>query len=290
MKDENKTTGAKRSPVDERDWRAESIHPTVTLPLKFDLREKMLPVRDQGYQGSCAAMTAAAMKEYQEYINISLAEYMSPQFVYDNRYDQTHLAGMYGREVMQILQEKGDCREVTYPYNHPHSPEDIAENIYEEALNFTIQNYAQVTTIEGLKTALMQNGPCYIAVPVYRYDTRMWYQYPGDVGKCGHAMTVVGWDDKGFIIRNSWGEDWGDKGFCTFPYEDWGWQWEVWSPIDDNSSTPNPKYFNNLWLMKFWLWLQKAYKKYRPFFDMAILTAVFFTVKFILVDLLHWVK
>ena len=37
----------------------------------------------------------------------------------------------------------------------------------------------------------------------------------------GHAVCAVGYDDdkQTVIIRNSWGEDWGDKGYCYFPYE-----------------------------------------------------------------------
>jgi C1A family cysteine protease len=36
----------------------------------------------------------------------------------------------------------------------------------------------------------------------------------------GHAVCAVGYDDaaKRFIVRNSWGLDWGRKGYCTMPY------------------------------------------------------------------------
>jgi hypothetical protein len=36
-----------------------------------------------------------------------------------------------------------------------------------------------------------------------------------------HAMLCVGYSDpdKVFIIRNSWGKDWGDKGYCYIPYD-----------------------------------------------------------------------
>jgi C1A family cysteine protease len=37
----------------------------------------------------------------------------------------------------------------------------------------------------------------------------------------GHAVMAVGYDDskKWFIVRNSWGEDWGDKGYFYIPYD-----------------------------------------------------------------------
>jgi C1A family cysteine protease len=43
----------------------------------------------------------------------------------------------------------------------------------------------------------------------------------------GHAMLVVGYKDKSpslpdqgyVIVRNSWGEQWGDKGYCYIPYK-----------------------------------------------------------------------
>jgi C1A family cysteine protease len=36
----------------------------------------------------------------------------------------------------------------------------------------------------------------------------------------GHAVMAAGYDDtqQRFIIRNSWGTDWGQKGYFTMPY------------------------------------------------------------------------
>ena len=36
----------------------------------------------------------------------------------------------------------------------------------------------------------------------------------------GHAVLAVGYDDKGecLIVRNSWGENWGQKGYFQMPY------------------------------------------------------------------------
>ena len=37
-----------------------------------------------------------------------------------------------------------------------------------------------------------------------------------------HSMTVVGYNNEGFILRNSWGNGWGDDGHTIFPYKDFG--------------------------------------------------------------------
>ena len=37
----------------------------------------------------------------------------------------------------------------------------------------------------------------------------------------GHAFTLVGYNDVGFLVQNSWGKLWGKGGFATLPYEDW---------------------------------------------------------------------
>ncbi|HEY0158173.1 MAG TPA: C1 family peptidase [Thermoanaerobaculia bacterium] len=37
----------------------------------------------------------------------------------------------------------------------------------------------------------------------------------------GHAFAIVGYDEVGFLVQNSWGTSWGANGFATLPYEDW---------------------------------------------------------------------
>jgi len=44
---------------------------------------------------------------------------------------------------------------------------------------------------------------------------------PKDESLGGHAYILVGYNRIGFLVQNSWGTDWGDRGFATLPYDDW---------------------------------------------------------------------
>jgi hypothetical protein len=37
----------------------------------------------------------------------------------------------------------------------------------------------------------------------------------------GHGFCIVGYNDVGFLVQNSWGPQWGNNGFATLPYDDW---------------------------------------------------------------------
>ena len=242
-----------KSPEDRRDWMIESVYPKeVMFPDKLDYRDELQPIRDQGWQGSCVAQVGACMKEWQEYHDMKFNEHMSPQFIYNLRgHDDS---GMFARTLMKILYDIGSVPEYKYPYE---TNAAITEELKHIASGFRIKGYAQVNTIDGLKSALSKSGPCYIAVPVYHYEGQIWKPLPNLTELLGaHAMTIVGYDDKGFIIRNSWGEDWGDNGYVIFPYEHWGMQWEVWSTVDiTDSSDDNISKWDSFWYHT-WKWIK----------------------------------
>jgi C1A family cysteine protease len=45
----------------------------------------------------------------------------------------------------------------------------------------------------------------------------------------GHAVSIVGYNDEGFILRNSWGRTYGDNGYSVIPYEDFNKFMEIWT-------------------------------------------------------------
>merc|ERR1711998_139830 len=232
------------SPLDLRDYIYES---NSDIPLTYDLRDFLLPIRDQGKQGSCYAQASSTMKEYQEFLDYSSKEYMSPQFIYnqrDNLYDDNpdNDSGMYGRNVMKILKNIGVCYEKSYPYGTLETKDQISNEIYQEAALHKIKNYAVIYSFHNLKSSIVQNGPCLITFPVYNYGMEMWKpEYDNQTFKGGHAMTVVGFTEDSFIIRNSWGTNFGDQGYCYYKFEDWGMHWELWTTVDEKTIFPEPK-------------------------------------------------
>ena len=51
-------------------------------------------------------------------------------------------------------------------------------------------------------------------LPVIGYDG-----LPADAGN--HAFAIVGYNEHGFVVQNSWGKDWGASGFAVLRYDDW---------------------------------------------------------------------
>jgi C1A family cysteine protease len=213
----------------------ETVYPeSVKLPTIWDLRNQMRAVRDQGYEGSCSAQTAAAMKEWQEFSDVGFKEHMSPWFVYQNREDLNQ-SGMYPRNTMEILHKIGIVPEAEYVYL---TTKPITEELKQNAGKFKIQGYAQVNTIDSLKKALFANGPCYIAFPVYNSAKMEFWkpQYTGQPMIGGHAVCVAGYLKDSFIIRNSWSSQWGDAGYTYYPFSQFGMHWEIWTTIDADSN------------------------------------------------------
>jgi hypothetical protein len=77
-------------------------------------------------------------------------------------------------------------------------------------------------TVEQLKTALIEHGP--LVAPIV-YDKCL-ERYRGGVfneknlDRINHAVLLVGWDDakEAWLVKNSWGEEWGEKGFGWIKY------------------------------------------------------------------------
>lgn len=235
--------GALRSPIDSRDKVADVIYRArgiTNLPETLDLRSNLPAVREQGSRASCSAFVGAAMKEWQERRDTGYKKHFSPEYIYMNR-ENYPTDGMYGRDVMDILFKMGCPTEDLCPYKSPLDATNVFSNdVVQAATHYRIKSYAAVGTIEGLKQALFTDGPCYLAVPLFNYGSKLWLpEKPNQSEIGGHALTVVGYNKDGFILRNSWGSGWNGNGHTVLPYADFGLHYEVYTAIDLDGS-PNP--------------------------------------------------
>ena len=59
--------------------------------------------------------------------------------------------------------------------------------------------------------------------------------------KGGHAFVLVGYNEIGFLVQNSWGVDWGDHGFAILTYEDWLLSaYDAWVARPASPTRPSP--------------------------------------------------
>lgn len=197
------------------------------FPEECDLRHRTRrTARDQANRGTCAAHVGATISENKLF---PIENYMSPEFIYHHRMLKPQ-KGMYGRDVFHILKTIGSVPENLYPYDDDNSPIPDAR-LYEIANEYRIHNYARVETIIGLKMALLGNEVTYLLLPAYNKSEKFWRAPSKDAVPIYHAVAVVGYNKKGFIFKNSWGDRWGNNGYGLFPYKKWKLHTECWVSI-----------------------------------------------------------
>jgi len=237
--------GALPSPPDVRDFKfstrqtrgtPRSNNKRVKLPSTLDLRNHLPPVMSQGKKQTCTACVGACIKEYQERMDCNYDGYFSPDYIYFYR-ENTPYAGMWPRDMMKILQKRGCCTNYKLPYEQTIEVPAISSGCDRDAANYKVGAYYQLNSVEELKQALFENGPCCITFNVYNGGRQMWKQQPGDVYRGSHAMTVVGYKKDKFIIRNSWGKKWGNKGYTEYHFKDFGVHLELWTCVDQRGSS-----------------------------------------------------
>lgn len=95
-----------------------------------------------------------------------------------------------------------------------------------------IKGYALIRSLTSLRTALLMNGPCFGALPVYNYSNQFWKRKNGDMLLGYHAISIVGYEKDGFIIRNSWGSSFANNGYTKISFEDANDFIEIWTVLE----------------------------------------------------------
>lgn len=213
--------GALESPKDLRDFRVCSTITKVDLPTEYKLA-KELTIKDQGNVNSCVAHSLSSMLEEKFDDNFSTG------FIYGYRPSGYYQGeGMYPREALKTLLNKGDTKNKEFDVNvempeAKYRVEDKLDILEVLAERYRITAYARLYSENEIKSWLYTKNiavPIAIATDNIKLDSDNIIQIPEVYPNSGHALLIIGWDEKGFIIQNSWGKDWGDNGKAILPYE-----------------------------------------------------------------------
>jgi C1A family cysteine protease len=205
--------------------------PSLGQPASYDLRTYgyVTPVQNQGNAGSCWAFGTYGSLESNILVDGGPATDLS-----ENHLKNYHgfdwgptEGGNYYMSAAYLGRWDGPVSEANDPYHDTDdrpSPGGPPQYYVREMLEFD--------TDTELKDALMTYGAIgtvmYINTAYYNATTHTYY-YTGTAAP-NHAVTIVGWDDNkvvptapaagAWLIKNSWGADWGEGGYFWLSYYD----------------------------------------------------------------------
>jgi hypothetical protein len=194
-----------------------------------------VPILNQGEEGACTGFGLAALCNYLLGTRAigARAEAVSPRMLYEmaKRYDEWQgddYDGSSARGAMKGWHRHGVCSETIWPYKLDGSTrKDVDDATAKDASKRPLGAYFRVNhkDLVAMHAALSEVGILYVTGNVHdgwdkvSRKTGIIPHHPGTVG--GHAYAIVGYDEQGFWIQNSWGKGWGLGGFGHMTYDDW---------------------------------------------------------------------
>ncbi|MFZ5841561.1 MAG: C1 family peptidase [Pseudomonadota bacterium] len=231
----------RRDSMDFRDL----IYQPALLPLAEQRLPKWdwLTVLDQQQEGACTGFGLAAV------INYLLAERgknerVSERMLFEmaKRYDQwpgEKYDYSSTRGALKGWHKNGVCRESLWKYR-PDKPGNLSETAKQDALLRPLGAYYRVLPrISDVHAALNEVGILYCSAGVHDGwdEPKKGIITPAKGNRGGHAFALVGYNEDGFLLQNSWGSEWGGykiaggkrHGIALWPYEDFEQNiWDIW--------------------------------------------------------------
>lgn len=212
-------------------------------------------ILDQGTEGACTGFGLACVVNHLLFMRYVAAGSQgkftsaSPRMLYElaRRYDEwpgARYEGSSCRGALKGWHKHGVCAQQFWPY--PFDDEGNALFVppnsgwEKDSLDRTLGVYYRISreSIVDMQAAIVNIGAVYVSARVHtgwdallhtrptksptKHDEVPNIPPPEQQGRLGgHAFAFVGYDERGFIVQNSWGEVWGAGGFARLPYEDW---------------------------------------------------------------------
>lgn len=219
---------------DVRDYKF-TAPPTIELPPIVDNSGMHPIVYDQGKLGSCTANSSALAYDFAR-VKAGLAAILPSRLMvyYDERVIEGTVkydSGAMNRDAIKTLADTGVCPEKYWPYTILKFAKRPTQTAYKQAAPHKISLYERINnlSLQDLKAAIVNNSGFIFGISVYSS-----FQNP-DVAKTGiipmpdtsnekllggHSIFACGYNDNTQMIkgRNSWSDQWGDKGHFYIPY------------------------------------------------------------------------
>ena len=199
---------------------------------------------NQGEQGSCVAWSSAyAARTILESASSGVDPNQirfSPSFMY-NQIGLDNCQGSYIQRAMELMTRQGALPLSEFPYSDQECERQPTPGQRQEAGQYRIHGFTRLTngdnissiSVRAVKEHLAKDAPVVIGMMVGQsfmqpmMGQELWRPQGMDasqVGMGGHAMCVIGYDDRkyggAFQIMNSWGSDWGNNGIGWVRYGD----------------------------------------------------------------------
>ena len=235
----------KRQKTDKRDKSLKVLldpHAAVQLPPMVDLRSKCPAVYNQLALGSCSANAGVAARVMLDNLQVQLSRldlyYLERKIEGTIKKD----SGAQMRDIGKALQTYGVCEEQFFPYDITKFTNTPSVNAISNAINYKITSYHAVASQTEIKQNIaLKQQPVLVGIDVYESFESATVEKTGIVPMPkkgeqmlgGHAVCCVGYDDtkKVFIMRNSWGANWGQAGYFVLPYTYFtkGFAYDFWA-------------------------------------------------------------
>ena len=222
----------------------EAMSAMAALPAKVDLRGQFPPVYNQGPMGSCTGFAIAkglgeyVLKKQNRHVELS-----GLYLYYQERKMEGSLnedAGALISDGMKVLDNLGCAPEKDHPYL-PMSKWSDAKALQEyltmkpgnddvaAGKTYRIAGRKQITSLRGIRKSLADGMPVVFGIAIFESFQSEKAAKTGVIPMPnvekeemmgGHAVVAVGYDNakQVLIMRNSWGKEWGDKGYFYLPY------------------------------------------------------------------------